>query len=247
MNQIQELTELIKNSKNTVFFGGAGVSTESGIPDFRSESGLFAVREVYGYSPEDLISRPMLDKNPALFFRYYKENFIIKNIKPNPAHFALANLEERGMLQAVITQNVDGLHQDAGSKNVLEFHGSNFRHYCTNCGEKHDLDYILDESNCDENSIPLCKKCGNIVRPDVVLYGEQLNEAVLTASIKAVKEAELLIVGGTSLLVYPAASLLNYFKGHSLVLINKSKTPADRRAMLVIHDSIGKILGEAVN
>lgn len=244
--QINELAHLIKISKNTVFFGGAGVSTESGIPDFRSESGLYAARQVYGHSPEELLSHSFFVSKPELFFRYYKENLIAKDAQPNAAHLALAELERRGLLQTVITQNVDGLHQAAGSQCVHELHGSNWRQYCMDCGEKYDFEYILDDDNCKDGIIPTCEKCGGVVRPDVVLYEEGLDNNVVRASVEAIASAELLIVGGTSLAVYPAAGLLQYFSGGALVLINKTETPADRSAQLVIHDSIGKVLGEAV-
>jgi len=246
MTQIEQLVQLIKSSKNTVFFGGAGVSTESGIPDFRSESGLYAARQVYGYPPEQLLSHTFFIKNPILFFQYYKECLIAKDAKPNAAHTALVQLETQGLLRAVITQNIDGLHQAAGSKNVLELHGSTWRQHCMNCGEKYDLDYILNAAHCKDGVIPICKKCGGIVRPDVVLYEEGLDSAVIRASAEAIASAELLIVGGTSLAVYPAAGLLEYFSGGALVLINKSETPADRNAHLVIHDAIGKVLGKTI-
>ena len=236
MEQIQELSHLIETSRNTVFFGGAGVSTESGIPDFRSESGLYRAIQVYGYPPEDILSHTFFMKEPELFFRYYRENLIARDAKPNDAHITLAKLEQAGKLQAIITQNVDGLHKAAGSRNVIELHGSNWRQYCMKCGGRYSLDYILHQE-----TIPKCGKCGGIVRPDVVLYEEGLNEAVMIAAERAIADAELLIVGGTSLAVYPAAGLLGYFKGGALVLINKTETPADSIAGLVIHDSIGEV------
>jgi len=239
-DKVEKLANLISSSKNTVFFGGAGVSTESGIPDFRSESGLYRARQAYGRSPEELLSHTLFIREPELFFRYYRENLIAYAARPNAAHEALAWLEREGRLAAVITQNIDGLHQAAGSKHVLELHGSNWRHYCMECMADYTLDYVLQQEN-----VPKCKKCGGIVRPDVVLYEEGLNNAVVVAATGAISNAELLIVGGTSLTVYPAAGLLWYFGGGTLVLINKSETPADRNAQLVIHDSIGKVLGEA--
>lgn len=244
--QIEELAHLIKISKSTVFFGGAGVSTESGISDFRSESGLYTAKQVYGHPPEELLSHSFFEQRPELFFKYYRENLIAKDARPNTAHIALAKLEEMGLLQAVITQNIDGLHQAAGSKNVLELHGSNWRQYCVDCGEKYDLDYILNDNHCKDGVIPICAQCSGTVRPDVVLYEEGLDNNVFKASVEAIASAELLIVGGTSLAVYPAAGLLQYFSGGALVLINKSETPADRSALLVIHDSIGKALGETL-
>jgi len=246
MHSIEELVHLIKASRHTVFFGGAGVSTESGIPDFRSESGLYTAESVYGHPPEELLSRSLFEKNPALFFRYYKENLIASDAKPNAAHHALAELEKRGLLKAIITQNIDGLHQSAGSRNVLELHGSNWRQYCMNCGVKYDLNYVLDTTHCKDSVIPTCRECGGIVRPDVVLYEEGLDNDVIEASINELSSAELLIVWGTSLAVYPAAGLLRYFSGNALVLINKSETSADRSAQLVIRDSIGKVLQKVV-
>jgi NAD-dependent deacetylase len=245
MSAIERLAEMIKNSGHTVFFGGAGVSTESGIPDFRSETGLYRARQVYGYPPEELISHTVFMREPELFFRYYKENLIAADAKPNAAHLALAKLEERGLLAAVITQNIDGLHQLAGSRNVLELHGSNLRQYCLRCGERYDLAYILEPANCD-GFIPKCRICGGTVRPDVVLYEEGLNSYVMAGSIKAISAAEALIIGGTSLAVYPAANLTKYFYGEHLVVINKSETHQDRNAGLVIHESIGEVFSEVM-
>jgi len=241
MNAIEQLAHLIQTSRNTVFFGGAGVSTESGIPDFRSESGLYKAQQAYGYSPEVLLSHTLFEREPELFFRYYKENLIARDARPNAAHIALAELERMNKLKAGVTQNIDGLHQAAGSQNVLELHGSNWRQYCMRCREEYTLDYVLQQE-----AVPRCEKCGGIVRPGVVLYEEALDGAVMEAAITAIANAELLIVGGTSLAVYPAAGLLHYFGGSALVLINKSETPADGNARLVIHDSIGKVLSEAV-
>lgn len=240
MNPVNRLKELIKNSENTVFFGGAGVSTESGIPDFRSETGLYHARQVFGREPEYLLSHSCFTRETELFFRYYRENLISKDAKPNAAHTALAELEKSGKLQAVVTQNIDGLHQAAGGQNVFELHGSNWRQYCVKCGKQYSLGYVLEQTG-----IPKCGECGGVVRPDVVLYGEGLDEAVIEGAVKAISGAKLLIVGGTSLAVYPAAGLLRYFKGESLALINKSETPADKNAQLVIRDSIGKVLEEA--
>jgi len=242
MESIAELAQLIAGSKNTVFFGGAGVSTESGIPDFRSEAGLYAAQQNYGHSPEELLSFSLFKRYPALFFRYYKENLIHRTARPNTAHLVLAEMEQAWNLQAVITQNIDGLHQVAGSERVLELHGSNHRQYCMGCGARYDLDYILDTANCNDSPIPVCSICGSMVRPDVVLYEEGLDESVIRAAVQAISNAELLIVGGTSLAVYPAAGLLQYFNGNSLVLLNKSETPADQHAQLVIRNSIGEVL-----
>ena len=241
MPPIETLSHWINESACTVFFGGAGVSTESGIPDFRSESGLYKAREVYGHPPEELLSHRFFTRHRELFFRYYRENLIARDAQPNAAHIALARLEARGRLRAVVTQNIDGLHQAAGSKNVLELHGSNWRQYCVKCRARYDLDYILAQKG-----VPRCAACGATVRPDVVLYGEQLDEGVMEAAARAIAGAALLIVGGTSLAVYPAAGLLRYFNGERLVLINKSETPFDSQADLVVRDSIGVVLGQAV-
>jgi NAD-dependent deacetylase len=239
------LADIIKNSKNTVFFGGAGVSTESNIPDFRSESGLYHAQQMYGYPPETLLSHTFFHRHAELFFQYYKENLIYPEAKPNAAHLALAKLEEQGLLSAVITQNIDGLHQEAGSKQVIELHGSNHRHYCMDCGARYDLEYILNPAHC-EGFVPNCEKCGGKVRPDVVLYEEALDEQVMINALDSIGNADCIIVGGTSLVVYPAAGLLRYFKGDKLVLINKSETSYDNYADLVIHDRIGKVMGEVI-
>ncbi|MCL2352175.1 MAG: NAD-dependent deacylase [Firmicutes bacterium] len=271
---IEKLSFLLLSSPFAVFFGGAGVSTESGIPDFRSPTGLYAAKNVYGRSPEELLSRGVFEREPELFFRYYKENLISPGAKPNPAHLALAALERAGKLEAVVTQNIDGLHQAAGSVRVLELHGSNLRHYCVECGARYTLGYILAPENCGgpgarafsggdsarpkDNGVsrrsvsgglcrlvPRCEKCGGIVRPDVVLYGENLDGDVLSRAAEAISRARLLIVGGTSLAVYPAAGLLEYFRGDALVIINKSPTPYDGKADLVIREPIGETLSKA--
>lgn len=236
----EELKKLIDDSENIVFFGGAGVSTESGIPDFRSEKGLYHAREVYGYSPESMLSHTFYESKHRLFYKYYKENLIYEDAEPNEAHRTLAKLEEDGKLKAIITQNIDGLHQKAGSKRVYELHGSVLKNFCERCGREYDLDYILDEENCKED-VPYCD-CGGVIRPDIVLYEESLNEETIRGAVEAISAADLLIVGGTSLIVYPAAGLINYFNGKNLVLINKDETAYDDRADLVIHDSIGKVM-----
>ena len=238
-----ELKKIIDNSHSIVFFGGAGVSTESNIPDFRSESGLYNAVQNYGYPPEEMLSYYFYVQKPELFFKYYKENLIYQDAEPNDAHKALARLEEDGRLAAVITQNIDGLHQKAGSKVVHELHGSVMRNYCEKCGKFFDLEYILDESNC-RDGVPYCncEGCGGRVKPDVVLYGESLDDSVIRESVAAISGADTLIIGGTSLMVYPAAGLIHYFRGDNLVLINKSATSADRMATLVINDAIGKVL-----
>lgn len=234
------LKEIVDKSNNIVFFGGAGVSTESNIPDFRSESGLYHAQQVYGYSPEQMLSHTFYVTKPELFFKYYKENLIYTDAEPNDAHKSLAYLEKIGKLQAIVTQNIDGLHQKAGSKNVFELHGSVLRNYCEKCGKFHDLDYIMDENNC-VNGVPFCS-CGGRVKPDVVLYEEMLDDECITGAVEAIRQADTLIVGGTSLVVYPAAGLLRYFRGSKLVLINKSKTGMDSNADLVINDAIGKVM-----
>ena len=208
MTKIEQLQEIIDSSENIVFFGGAGVSTESGIPDFRSADGI------YSKTPEELVSHTYYFKHTEEFFEFYKENLIFKDAKPNPAHYKLAELEKEGKLKAVITQNIDGLHQSAGSKNVLELHGSVHRNYCQICNKNYDLDYILNSQG-----IPRCE-CGGIIKPDVVLYEEPLNNAILSFAVDYISNAETLIIGGTSLVVYPAAGLINYFNGKNLVLIN---------------------------
>ena len=237
----ERLREIIDNSDNIVFFGGAGVSTESNIPDFRSESGLYNAQQKYGRSPEEMLSHSFFVRYTDTFFDYYKNNLIYRDAQPNKAHRALARLEEEGKLKAVITQNIDGLHQKAGSRNVFELHGSVLRNYCMDCGEFYDLDYIMDETNC-EGGIPKCKKCGGTVKPDVVLYEEALDDDCMMGAIRAIQQADTLIIGGTSLVVYPAAGLIRYFGGNNLVLINKQATPYDSKADLVINDSIGKVM-----
>ena len=238
MSKISQLQEIITNSDNIVFFGGAGVSTESGIPDFRSESGIFKSLEKYGDTPENLVSHSYYIDHTEEFFEYYKENLIFEDATPNPAHLKLAELEKTGKIKAVITQNIDGLHQKAGSKNVLELHGSVHRNYCQICGKEYDLKYILES-----DGIPKCE-CGGIIKPDVVLYEEPLNNSILSLSIDYIQNAETLIIGGTSLVVYPAAGLINYFSGKNLILINKSETPYDNLATLVINDAIGEVFSQ---
>ncbi|MGI6177898.1 MAG: NAD-dependent protein deacylase [Eubacterium sp.] len=238
----ERLRKIIDESSRVVFFGGAGVSTESNIPDFRSETGLYHAKQVYGYAPETMLSCDFYYDHPQLFFKYYKENLIHREAKPNKAHIALAKLEAQGKLTAVVTQNIDGLHQAAGSRTVYELHGSIHRNYCEKCGKFYDLDYIMDEANC-KDGVPYCS-CGGRVKPDVVLYGEMLNEDTIEKAVNAIANADTLIIGGTSLAVYPAAGFINYFRGSHMVLINKSSTPYDGRADLVINDSIGKVLGD---
>jgi NAD-dependent deacetylase len=246
--QLDQLTAIVSGSDNIVFFGGAGVSTPSGIPDFRSASGLFRARQEYGQSPEYLISHTAFVSAPELFFRYYKENLIYAGAQPNPAHLALAELERTGKLKAIVTQNVDGLHQAAGSRVVHELHGSVHRNHCVRCGAFYDLAYVLDVAHCrDANGtqtpIPFCGACGGVVKPDVVLYEEPLDHSTMQAAEAAVRAADTLIVGGTSLVVYPAAGFVDVFAGSNLVFINKGETDRDARADLVIHADIAAVLG----
>ena len=242
------LSELVKKSKRIVFFGGAGVSTESGIPDFRSENGLYQAQTKYGRSPEEMLSHSFFMGDTETFYDYYKSNLLYPEVQPNKAHYALARLEEQGKLKAIVTQNIDGLHQLAGSKKVYELHGSVLRNHCTRCHTFFCREYIIkpESTNPEKtpgSNIPRCIKCGGIIKPDVVLYEEPLDQEVMQGAIDAIASADLLIVGGTSLVVYPAAGLINYFRGNNLVLINKSETPYDDRANLVIHDAIGEVLG----
>ena len=241
-DNIKRLKELIDSRNNIVFFGGAGVSTESDIPDFRSASGLFNEKLNRNFTPEQLVSHTFFMRYPEEFFKFYKDKLIYEDAKPNNAHIALAHLEKIGKLDAIITQNIDGLHQKAGSKNVLELHGSVHRNYCTKCGKFFDLKGMLDLGGI----VPHCDACGSIVKPDVVLYEEALDNAVVNKTVNALSNADLLIIGGTSLVVYPAAGFIDYFNGDSVVLINKSTTGYDKKASLVINDSIGKVLFEAI-
>lgn len=238
---ILKLKKLVSESSNIVFFGGAGVSTESGIPDFRSEQGIYNTVKNFGYPPEQILSHSFFMENPEKFYDFYRSTMIYENAKPNLAHLGLAKLEKQGKLKAIVTQNIDGLHQLAGSKTVYELHGSIHRNYCMKCGKFYPLSTITESKG-----VPQCKECGGIIKPDVVLYEEGLDEEIINNSIKAIKKADMLIVGGTSLNVYPAASFVNYYDGNKLILINKSKTPYDRYADLLIHDSIGKVFNEII-
>ena len=230
-----ELEKLIEQSKRIVFFGGAGVSTESGIPDFRSVDGLY--NQKYDYPPETILSHTFFVRNTEEFYRFYRDKLLIDDAKPNAAHIRLAELEKEGKLTAIITQNIDGLHSAAGSKNVLELHGSTLRNYCTKCGKFYGADAIKNTVG-----VPHCK-CGGIIKPDVVLYEEGLDENTIDKAVNALQNADLLIVGGTSLTVYPAAGLLRYYGGKNLVVINKTPTPADSLATLVLNMPIGEALG----
>lgn len=234
---VERLKELVESTDNIVFFGGAGVSTESGIPDFRSQDGLY--NQKYKYPPEQIVSHTFLTKKPQEFFEFYKDRMIYQNAKPNKAHLKLAQWEKEGKLKAVITQNIDGLHQAAGSKNVLELHGSTLRNYCLKCGRRYDIDYVINS----KETIPYCE-CGGMVRPDVVLYEEGLDMDVIESAVSYIKNADVLIIGGTSLAVYPAAGLIDYYTGDKLVVVNKSATPRDSQADLVVQGSIGEIFDQ---
>lgn len=238
MGEVEQLKEWIAGSDNIVFFGGAGVSTESGIPDFRSVDGLY--NQQYDYPPETIISHSFYRRKPEEFYRFYKNRMLFPDAKPNAAHIALARLEEQGKLQAVITQNIDGLHQAAGSREVMELHGSVHRNYCTRCGQFYSLEDIMQM-----DGVPHCS-CGGIIKPDVVLYEEGLDQGILQKSVAYIRHADVLVIGGTSLTVYPAAGLIDYYQGDKLVLINKSVTPMDSRADLVISGKIGEIFAQVM-
>ena len=234
--EIQRLKQMVDESDNIVFFGGAGVSTESGIPDFRSVDGLY--NQKYAYPPETIISRSFFLRSPEEYYRFHHDKLRLRGAKPNPAHIKLAQLEEEGKVKAVITQNIDGLHQAAGSKNVLELHGSLLRAYCSRCGKPYPAEVVND---CQ--GVPYCS-CGGVIRPDIVMYEEPLDDRVVSQAISCIRSADMLIIGGTSLVVYPAAGLVNYYRGHKLVLINKSRTSQDEYADLVIRENIGQVFSQ---
>ncbi len=240
MNNIEKLKEIIESSDNIVFFGGAGVSTESDIPDFRSANGVFSVKLNRHFTPEQLVSRTMFVKYPVDFFDFYKKHLVYPEAKPNRAHFYLADLEKQGKLKAVITQNIDTLHEQAGSKNVLKLHGSVDANYCTKCKSFYNLEDFLAKNE----KIPSCDKCDGVIKPYVTLYEEELDMTVFNTAISFIERAEVLIIGGTSLSVYPAANLLHYFRGKYLVVINKSSTPQDNMADLVINEKIGEVFSK---
>ena len=240
--KIEALNEIIRLSEHIVFLGGAGVSTESGIPDFRSQNGLYHKRDkrFSMYKPEYLLSYDCLHKKPAVFFDYFRKNLDCRTVQPNDAHYKLAEMENVGKLDGVITQNIDGLHQKAGSRNVIELHGSTLRNFCMNCGKAYSISSVLEAEG-----VPRCS-CGGMIKPDVVLYEESLHEGDMERAITAIRSADLFIIGGTSLTVYPAAGLVEYYRGDRLVLINKSPTPYDRYADLCISESIGKVFRQCV-
>ncbi len=235
--QLETLRTWINESDNIVFFGGAGVSTESGIPDFRSVDGLY--HQQYDYPPETILSHTFFKRNTEEFYRFYRAKMLALDAKPNAAHKKLAEWEQQGKLKAVVTQNIDGLHQAAGSKVVYELHGSVHRNYCQKCGAFYDARYMLESEG-----IPKCEKCGGLIKPDVVLYEEGLDQATIQGAIRAISHADVLIIGGTSLTVYPAAGLIDYYNGDKLVLINKSVTPMDSRADLLVQGPIGEIFSQ---
>ena len=239
---VERLQEMIDESSNIVFFGGAGVSTESNIPDFRSADGIY--HQSYKYSPEEVVSHSFYEKHPKAFFEFYREKMMVLDAKPNAAHLKLAELENAGKIKAVITQNIDGLHQAAGSRVVYELHGSTLRNYCTRCGKFFPVQFIEAAAGVGDG-VPRCDACGGIVKPDVVLYEEGLDEETMENAVRAISRADTLIVGGTSLAVYPAAGLLRYFRGENLVVINKQPTPADGMANLLIRGPIGRALDPA--
>lgn len=237
MSNIETFLQMVKEFDNIVFFGGAGVSTESGIPDFRSVDGLY--NQKYDYPPETILSHTFYVNHTEEFYRFYRDKMLCLTAKPNTTHYKLAELEKAGKLKAVVTQNIDGLHQAAGSKNVLELHGSVHRNYCRKCGKEFDAEYILNSKG-----VPVCDSCGGQIKPDVVLYEEGLNQQTLEDAVYYISHADMLIIGGTSLAVYPAAGLIDYYRGNKLVLINKSTTSMDSRADLLIQAGLGEVFGQ---
>lgn len=239
LNTIEKVKKLIKESNNIVFFGGAGVSTASGVPDFRSATGLYNQKNDTGFSPEYMLSHEFFEKHPDLFYDYLKENLMVDGVKSNNAHIALKKLEDEGKLKGIITQNIDGLHTLAGSKNVVEIHGNIKDYYCTKCKRKYDINYIKQFKHQ-----PFCEDDKEIVRPDVVLYGEKLKDENVQKAIDLISNCDILIVGGTSLVVYPAAGMIRFYNSNKLILINKEKTSMDKKANYVINDDIAKVLPE---
>lgn len=239
--KIKQLANILRESQNIVFFGGAGVSTASNIPDFRSSNGLYSQKLNRNFTPEQAVSHSFFVRYPEEFYEFYKKHLVYPNAQSNACHIALAKLEEMGKLKAIVTQNIDGLHQAAGSKRVYELHGSVLRNYCMKCHDSYDATYVLEAEG-----IPKCQKCGAMIKPDVVLYEEGLDDEVVTGAIDSIAKADTLIIGGTSLIVYPAAGLIDYFHGKHLILINKSITSADQKADLVIHEDIATVMDMAV-
>lgn len=239
--QIEVFANILRESQKIVFFGGAGVSTASNIPDFRSSDGLYSRKLGRNFTPEQAVSHSFFLNEPEEFYDFYKKNLVYPDAQPNDCHKALAELEEMGKLRAIVTQNIDGLHQAAGSKKVYELHGSVHRNYCMRCAKFYDAAYVLQAEG-----VPYCESCGGKIKPDVVLYEEGLDQKTIEGSIQAIAEADTLIIGGTSLVVYPAAGLIDYFQGEHLVLINKTRTSADRRADLAIHEDIAEVMRKAV-
>lgn len=236
MDKIRQLQDMINESNRIVFFGGAGVSTESNIPDFRSADGLY--KQKYRYSPEQIVSHSFFMQHTEEFYDFYKNKMIFLDAKPNKAHLKLAEMEQAGKLSAIVTQNIDGLHQAAGSKNVFELHGSVHRNYCQKCGKFFDVNYVVNAKR-----VPYCDECGGIIKPDVVLYEEGLDSQTTNGAVRAISKADMLIIGGTSLVVYPAAGMIDYFKGKYLAVLNRDATSRDKQADLCITDPIGEVLG----
>ncbi len=242
MEQVQRLMGMIRDSQSIVFFGGAGVSTESGIPDFRSKDGLY--NQKYKYPPEYMLSHSCFESMPAEFYDFYKDKILLKGVEPNKGHYALAALEKTGKLRCIITQNIDHLHELAGSKEVYHLHGTIMTNHCVGCGRKYTLEEL--ETLLKKDRIPLCRECNGIIKPDVTLYEEMLPDDAWNNSMAAVRSADMLIIAGTSLTVYPAAYIVEYFKGKYVVIINRDATPRDHKADLVIHDSFGNVMSQAV-
>ena len=238
----EAFADLIKTSRSTVFFGGAGVSTESGVKDYRSEDGLYNTVRQYGVPPETILSRSFFEAHTDVFYDFYRTYFLAEEVMPNPAHIALARLEQRNMMSAVITQNIDGLHQKAGSKNVMELHGTVYSYHCTRCRRRYDIGFVKSTEG-----VPKCPECGGVIKPDVVLYEEPLDSAVMNRALREIARADLMIIGGTSLAVYPAAGLLGYFGGRNIVLINRGETPYDGRADMVFREKIGEVMSRAAD
>ena len=241
-SDIERFADMLKKSSRTVFFGGAGVSTESGLKDYRSKDGIYHTAREYGRSPEEILSSDCFFGDTELFYRFFRD-FFMEKAEPNRTHLALARLERSGMDITVVTQNIDGLHQKAGSSKVFELHGTTSSLHCVSCREKYSLDYLSESSA----NVPRCRSCGNVIKPDVVLYGEQLDDKVVQEALKAISKADLLIIGGTSLAVYPAAGFVHYFGGEDIVIINRESTPFDSAASLVFHESLGDVFDEAMS